>query len=601
MPIVVPQLSMRTENGCLNRPRGKFSMTDNLRDMKGNKSGSTEASVCVRWHEPIIAFGVYLGIALAFFSPVWNQLADAMIGEVWDSLQVLWNAWWIQRTLFQGVNPYFSDLIFAPYGTPLVLHFLTPIQSSLIAIVNQFVRIEIAYNVVVLMAFPLAGIGAYTLGRYITQDHVASLVGGLVFMLSPFIVSKAFSGWINMLYAGLLPLFFVTLLKATTPHPGRSSPYLLATTTLLVLLNDVLAVFAANVTVCTLAWRIFASERRYETVGRLCKVLLPSIVVSSPYVVMAAYYIASYGYSLNVGRRLDYIPEIWSYILPFTHTSVYSDRVSDLGFGERIKFDLARVDTAAYLGALVLPLCLAGMIAWLRRPSVRFCAFIFFWFLILSMGPKLLLYREVIMIQGLPIRLPFALWQEIPILGAVAQSGRYLVIPYMMMSVGLACLVATMRNRLGGVRGTAFAIVVALIVCTDYAFKPWTAALPPIPKLSTSAGLVLDPRLRHGTPMYYQTHHQRPLVGGYLSRRPEYALHRYRQIPGFLCLFFGDASAPCERETLLKSLASFGIRDIMLDPADWRNSMLKENGFRRHYADSFTVVWAVPPEATSLP
>jgi len=61
-------------------------------------------------------------------------------------------------------------------------------------------------------------------------------------------------------------------------------------------------------------------------------------------------------------------------------------------------------------------------------------------------------------------------------------------------------------------------------------------------------------------------------------------------------LFFGDASAPCGRETLLKSLASFGVSDIMLDPSDWRNSMLKENGFRRQYADSFTVVWAVPLE-----
>ena len=95
--------------------------------------------------------------------------------------------------------------------------------------------------------------------------------------------------------------------------------------------------------------------------------------------------------------------------------------------------------------------------------------------------------------------------------------------------------------------------------------------------------------------MYYQTQHQRPLVGGYLSRRPEYALQAYRNTPGLACLLFND-SYPCDRELMLEALESLGVTDIMLSPQNSRNALLEGYGFRRHYADPFTIVWGLPLE-----
>src|SRR5262245_59250066 len=83
-------------------------------------------------------------------------------------------------------------------------------------------------------------------------------------------------------------------------------------------------------------------------------------------------------------------------------------------------------------------------------------------------------------------------------------------------------------------------------------------------------------------------------MSGYLSRRPAAVLERYRQIPGLICLFFGDRSGDCSRTVVLSSLRTLGVADILLDPGDWRGEMLRRYGFCAHYADSETVVWAVP-------
>jgi len=555
----------------------------------------------VRWHEPLVAFLSYLSIALAFFGPVLSRLSDQLITSPtehrpWDALQVLWNAWWVRRSLFAGVNPYFCDMLFVPYGTPLVLHTLTPAQTSAIALLSSILPTALSYNVVVITGFPVAGLGAYALCRLVTRHHVASLVGGLAFMLSPFLVSKAVAGWVNMVYSGVLPLYLACLLHSTAGAPARPrlSRALLAGSALLVLFTgDVTVVFAANLTVCAFVWQSWTSRSPRQTAIRFIHALGPTALVVGPYLAMVAYYAFSYGLTVSSGRELKYTPDVLSYALPFTDTSLYSRYLTHLNLPAAVRRDLVRADNACYLGLLVLPLALFGLVSARKNPTVRFFIWLFLLFLVLSLGTELLLFREAVHVGPVEVRLPFLLWEKIPMLGAVAQTGRYLVISYMAMSVGLACLVSALWDRLGERWGTAAAATVALIVCADFAFVPGVGPVPPVPSLS-GRGVVLDPRLHNAPTMYYQTHHERPLMGGYVSRRPAASLGRYRQIPGFTCLFFGDRSGGCDRALLLSSLRTLGVTDILMDPGDWRGDMLRRYGFCEHYADSETVVWAVP-------
>ncbi len=556
----------------------------------------------LRWHQPIVALGAYLGITLAFLAPVLGRLGSGLITaptaiQPMDHLQVLWNAWWIERSLFAGANPYFTDMLFVPYGTPLVFHFLTPIQTSAIVLLSSVFSTELSYNLVIIAGFPVAGLGAYALCRVVTRHHWASVVGGVAFMLSPFIVSKAAAGWTNMLYSGVLPLYLACLLHATSDTPARPrlSKVLLALSVVLLLFTgDVTVVFAANVTVCVFAWRWWTSGHLAATVAGFGRALAFSALVAVPYFAMVAYYVFSYGFEIDVGRRLDFIPDLWSYLLPFSPTSIYSESLKGLHLSPTVWTDLGRVGTACYLGIVVLPLALAGFWSGRKDPTVRFVVVLFFLFLALSMGPRLLILREEVRVGPFPFALPFMLWAKIPLLGSVAQSGRYLVISYMAMSVGVAVLTAAVAGREGRTRALLAGALLLLLVCADFAFQMGVRPLPPMPSLAGTGGVVLDPRLRSSQTMYYQTSHERPLAGGYLSRRPEFALRKYRELPGFNCLYFGVRSADCDKDAMLSSLRSLDVTNVLLDPRDWRGEMLARYGFRQHYADVWTVVWEVP-------
>jgi hypothetical protein len=562
-------------------------------------TGDSEGPVTAR--DTFVAAVCYAAVTLAFWSPILATIGDEVIttpgDEPWDHMQVFWNAWWIGRSLFHGANPYFCDVVFVPYGAPLVFHALAPIQASAMNGLSTVVSSVLAYNVLAFGAFVLAGVGAYALARQITRHHVGSVVGGLAFMLCPYVVNKPPTGWMNMAYVGVLPLYLASLLHSTTrpaSHAWRARALLAGATLLVLFTGDVNVVLAANVTLGLFVWHVWAAPARRKAAAEFIRAVVPAAVVAIPYGALLAYYIVTYQLSPDPGARLDFVPDVLSFVLPFTGVSPYGALLARLGFSDATLSELARSDIACYLGLLVLPLSVWGLRSTRANPAVRFMAWLFAVFVILSLGPKLLYLREIVTVGGWQIRLPFRVWTEIPLLGAIGQPGRYMAIPYMALSVGIACVVSMLWQRRQ--RGAALAgtIAVVLAVCLDFAYWPGSGAVPAVPSLPEQTGIVMDPRLRSGATMYFQTHHGRPLVGGYLSRRPEHVLRQYRQIPGFDCIFFGNRSADCGRETIVASLRTYGVGAVLLDPTDWRGDMVEALGFRKHYADRWTVVWAVP-------
>jgi len=343
------------------------------------------------------------------------------------------------------------------------------------------------------------------------------------------------------------------------------------------------------------------SEDRRRAAGRLLKAMLPSAVVAAPYVVLALYYITRYDLPANFPDRLDYIPEPISFVLPLTISSIHSGWFLDeplRAFPPQALLGnypaLTRPGLACYLGWLVAPMAMVGLVRRRRDQEVGLCLVLLLLFVVLALGPVLLSNREVVRIFGLPIPLPFALWRKIPALGEVAQSGRYMVISYMALAAGVACMLAAVRARSTARWATLSALTAAILICIDFGFRTWTSKLPGVPPMSDRSGAVLDPRLRSGYPMFYQTRHERPVVGGYLARIPPQPMQRYGRVTGFKCLFFGDLTADCSRAAVMEGLTRLNVTDVTFGPLDWRNDLVRTMGFAQRYADRYSVVWSVP-------
>jgi hypothetical protein len=549
---------------------------------------------------PAAALG-YALVAGAFFAPVCGRLVHEQLGGG-DSLESLWNAWWLSRSLLHLENPWFTDLLFAPYGTTLVWHSLAVLPSGAIALLARVLPLPLAYNAVVVAALPLAGTASFVLCRQLTGDFWASFAGGTVFMLSPFVVSKTL-GHVDLLYGALLPLFYVALLRAVDAQrapPGsaealeaRRRSWLLAAVGLLVFFtcNPNVPVFAAN-----LGLLLFVREIRLasfaQATRRFARALAPTFLAAAPILATALYYTLTTGHPPSSRSDRSYDPELVAYWLPFTPTSVWSAWPRSLGLP-----GLDGIEPAVYLGLAVAPLAVSGL--WLRRraPYVGHLAAVLVFFLALSMGPKLLWQREVVEVGGLTVYLPFGLWRWVPLLGAVGEAGRYAIVVYLVLAVGVAELLVWIRARAGGRVGLGTTAGVVALVCLDYAFAPQLGALPAPLALSSASPehrRVLDPRLGSAETMYQQTLHGRALVGGYVSRPPPRVLDRYREDPVLAWFFARPPGATPSRDDLLAGLRALAVGDVMLDPGDPRGETLAAFGFVRRDANRHTVVWSLP-------
>jgi hypothetical protein len=141
---------------------------------------------------------------------------------------------------------------------------------------------------------------------------------------------------------------------------------------------------------------------------------------------------------------------------------------------------------------------------------------------------------------------PWAILRYLPIVGAARMPTRLTIVVMLGVSMLLAMAVAHLRQRSGRPRQLVAVIVALLIVELIPSPRPvYSAAVPAVFRLIGD-----DPRpvrvmnlpfgLRDGLSergaysaksQYFQTVHEKPLIGGYLSRLPDDAIPRYRRNP----------------------------------------------------------------------
>jgi hypothetical protein len=177
----------------------------------------------------------------------------------------------------------------------------------------------------------------------------------------------------------------------------------------------------------------------------------------------------------------------------------------------------------------------AAAVARFRGPAGWWCFTGFF--ALLSLGP-------FIHVAGINtyVPTPWALLRYLPVIGAARMPTRLTVLVMLGVSMVLALAVQHLRSR--SRRPAAVLAVVAALLLAELLPAPrrvFSAAVPgiyrviaadprPVRVLHLPAGLKdgLSNRGRFSTRyQYYQTVHEKPLIGGYLSRLPPGAMDRY--------------------------------------------------------------------------
>lgn len=144
-------------------------------------------------HQTISAFVLYAAVGIGFFGihvlPDLARTCVCLPGGT-DPSFFMWDLEWWPHALLHGLNPFFSNAVYAPVGLDLGGQTAAPGAALLAAPITLLFGPVVSYNVLMLAAPMLAAFFAFVLCRYITGDFASSLIGGYLFGFSSYMLGQ---------------------------------------------------------------------------------------------------------------------------------------------------------------------------------------------------------------------------------------------------------------------------------------------------------------------------------------------------------------------------------------------------------------------------
>jgi hypothetical protein len=129
----------------------------------------------------------YMLFTLVLTHPLLFNLTTAVPNDIGDPLLNTWILAWDSYALLTDPLNLFNANIFYPLPNTLAYseHMFS---TALLALPLQFISAEpvVAYNLTLLLTFPLAAFGMYLLALRLTRQRTAALIAGLIFAFTPY-------------------------------------------------------------------------------------------------------------------------------------------------------------------------------------------------------------------------------------------------------------------------------------------------------------------------------------------------------------------------------------------------------------------------------
>ena len=551
-----------------------------------HESGAVPADRAVGLPAHLFALAGFLLLAVLVTWPAVRDFATQVPGDlIADRDQNLWNLWWTREAIARPTNPFQTDLLYYPYGAPLYYHTLA-LPLGLIGLLPQaLLGLPAAYNTVLLVAFTLGGYGAFRLALYALRGRDlgrmslvgAAFLGGLVFAFTPYTLD-ALKGQPEVLSLQWMPFFAEGWLRATdsarrgalwwTWAVGAGVFFALAAYSSLYY-----ALYLVVFALVHLAYMgiVSARERKgaaFTSGGQVAVVAgVIGLVIALPLLegLWAGRDNPRLAVEADPAHRLAHSADLLSFFAP-PHDHPLGDAWRDRpGVNEPPIHDYVMLGYVAFALAV-----LGGVVAW-KRPGTPFWVGLGLVALVLAMGPRLQVARNV---TGIP--LPFALLDNLPGMDAIAKPERFVVLARLAMGVLAAGGAGRLLSSAGSVRarswrvagawGLALALLLAELPIHPRYVEPLDtpagyAALASMPRagmmelpFATQQVEVTGPRMR------YQTTHHKPVMSGYLARRYD------SPIIDFCSPFWGFISpidVPSEGEDIASPLVASRPLDVL--------------------------------------
>lgn len=365
---------------------------------------------------------------------VFHPGSAAVGGNPGSDFQIMaWSLDWWPWAVGHGADPLHTQLLWAPFGFSTLWMTTIPSQALLGLPITLTAGSLVAYNVLILLAVPLAAGAAYLLCHELTGRFWPSLVGGLLFGLSPYMLGHTLSQHLNLTFVFPIPL--LALLAVRYARGKTSTRRFVAAFAALLLLQvgsslelfvDLTLFLGLGVVIAVLG-----SGARRQTVLRTARAVGLSYALCLPVLVTIAAVALSAPHEHLRFAPAQFSIDLLNIVVP-TQTALAGTGHSAVSVSQHYVGNVG--EQTGYLGVpLLLVALLAVRTEWRRGAWLAGALFIAA--LALSLGPALTVGGRSL------VSLPFAM-EHLPILG-YALPARLSVFT----ALGAACLCALWLAR----------------------------------------------------------------------------------------------------------------------------------------------------------
>ncbi len=512
----------------------------------GRLSSHDPPSTLQRLSSPIFAhlaaLGGYILCTLLLLAPLLRHFGTAIPGgpvAAVDGWQNVWNLWWIDRAIRSGANLFYTPYLYHPTGVDLHLQTLNVSNGILVWPVTALFGPIAGYNMAVLLACVLAGMGGYALALHVSRHHLAAFVGGLLFAFSPFHLTKIWDGQLELIALQWLAFYAFFLLRAadvaTTPVSRMRRVDAVLAGLFLALIGYTswyyVLFFAIYSLLFGLLWLLSTPgwRAKQHLLIQMALVATVGMLVLLPILLPALTDVQGKEVRINPDSSLDLIlihaANLWDIWLPSSLHPLWGSAVEQLG--RQWHPFIAGWNLSLGYGALALAM-LGGVVAW--RMAWRWWVLTLA-ALVLSLGPLL-----HVATTRTGIYLPYALLLHMPGVGIARRPSHFVVIATLLLAPLAALGLRWLLERVAP-SYRPMLLVGVLAVLTVELWPPRWPLLQPVvhPAYASLVGqngalLDLPPRDESSLPLQAQMLHERPILGGFVSRPPSYRF--VKQVPG---------------------------------------------------------------------
>lgn len=461
-------------------------------------------------------------IAIVITSPLIFKMNSVLLGWPLDAYNYMWNVDTFWKQILAGSNPFFTQRIFYPLGTYLIFHTYAPFISLL---GFPFLKNLVFYlNFLILISTSLSGFFTYLLAKDVTKDDRASFLSGVIYAISPIMVSFLISQHYYYVFAApTLPLSLIFLRKFLTNFKTSHLFYFVLLFWICFLIDYYSAIAFILINLIYLVTHLalnrkkikdfFSKKRAGVFTVLILTVLIPSLLIF--------YFLKSNNY---LGSKSAY-PNICSAkIQRFIIPSEFNPFLSGVSQKLEVAFNIPKdYDTPSiYLGFIIPLVAFTSLFFYKDKKTLPFLniAIVFFLF---SLGPQTKF---------------FSLVAKLPFLGLIDCPQRYVVAIELPLAVLFGLTISKFKkHRLSKI----IYLLAALVIIFEYTSWRIPFSKVEVPRvyyllredktdrtvLELPSG-VAESKGAFGydwsiqglllKQMYWQTISEKPRVGGYTSR-----------------------------------------------------------------------------------